>query len=63
MSTAGDVFTVIKRIMLVSEDLARLSAEMKEMSEDLDDHEARLIRIETTLSMAGKQNRIILPGS
>ena len=63
MSTAGDIFTVIKRIMLVSEDLARLTAEMKEMSEELDDHDRRLIRIETTLALSSKGNRIILPGS
>lgn len=62
MSTAGDIFSVLKKIILVSEDLDRLSNEVKALSDDLRDHEGRLIRIETTLSLASKRSRLILPG-
>lgn len=62
MSTAGDIFSILKKIILVSEDLDRLSAETKALSDEVRNHEARLIRIETALEMAGKRSRLILPG-
>lgn len=62
MSTASDIFSVLKKIILVSEDLDRLSKEIDRISEGLRDHEARLIRIETALDFASKRSRLILPG-
>jgi hypothetical protein len=62
MSTAGDIFSIVKKIILVSEDLDRLSSETRALSDDVRDHEARLIRIETTLDFASKRSRLILPG-
>lgn len=63
MSTAGDVFSVIKKIMLVSEELTRQNADLERLASKVEDHGERLVRVETILALAGKQNRIILPGS
>lgn len=63
MSTAGDIFTVIKKIMLVSEELTRQTKELEHLASKVEEHGERLVRVETILALAGKQNRIILPGS
>jgi hypothetical protein len=62
MSTAGDLFSVVKRIILVNEEMSRLTAEVHRLSQMVDEHDRRLIRIETLLEVAGKRSRLILPG-
>ena len=64
MSVTGEVLSVVKKIFLVSEELTRLSAEVKELSKDVIDHEVRLAVIENTLSIAKRSSsRLTLPGN
>ena len=64
MSVTGEVLSVVKKIFLVSEELTRLSAEVKELSKDVIDHEVRLAVIENTLSIAKRSSsRLVLPGN
>ncbi|HSU18998.1 MAG TPA: hypothetical protein VLI45_04575 [Acidobacteriaceae bacterium] len=62
MSTATEAFNLIKKIFLISEEISRLTTEMDELSRMVDEHDRRLIRIETVLEMASKRSRLILPG-
>jgi len=64
VSVTGEVLSVVKKIFLVSEELTRLSAEVKELSKDVIDHEVRLAVIENTLSIAKRSSsRLTLPGN
>ena len=63
MSTATDVLGAVKKVLLVSEDVARLNAKVEELSRQVTDHEHRLIRLETLMQLAAQPHRIILPGS
>ncbi len=64
MSVTGEILSVVKKIFLVSEELTRLSAEVKELSKDVIDHEVRLAVIENTLSIAKRSSsRLTLPGN
>jgi hypothetical protein len=64
VSVTGEVLSVVKKIFLVSEELTRLSAEVKELSKDVIDHEVRLAVIENTLSIAMRSSsRLVLPGN
>lgn len=63
MSTASEVLSVVKKIFLVSEELTRLSTDVKELSKIVHEHEVRLSVIENTLSLARRSSRLILPGS
>ena len=63
MSTTGDVFSAIKKLMLVSEELTRQASELERLAAKIEEHGERLVRVETILSFSAKQNRLILPGS
>jgi hypothetical protein len=64
VSVTGEILSVVKKIFLVSEELTRLSAEVKELSKDVIDHEVRLAVIENTLSIAKRSSsRLVLPGN
>jgi hypothetical protein len=63
MSLLSDAFATTKKILLVSEELSRLTGDSKELAHTVTDHEHRLIRIETTLEIAKKMSRRTLPGS
>jgi hypothetical protein len=64
VSVTGEILSVVKKIFLVSEELTRLSAEVKELSKDVIDHEVRLAVIENTLSIAKRSSsRLTLPGN
>ena len=63
MSTTGEILSIVKKIFLVSEELTRLSADVKELSTLIHEHEVRLSVIENTLSLAQRSSRLILPGS
>lgn len=52
MSLLSDAFAATKKILLVSEELDRLSADTKALAHAVQDHEQRLIRVETTLELA-----------
>jgi hypothetical protein len=62
MSLLSDALAATKKILLVSEELDRLSEDCKILSRAVTDHEHRLIRIETTLEIARKGSPLTLPG-
>ncbi len=62
MSLIADTLATMKKILFVSEQLDRLSADSKALAHTITDHEHRLIRIETTLEIAQRGSHRILPG-
>jgi hypothetical protein len=62
MTLGGDLLSLIKKIFLVSEELTRLSAEVKDLSRSVNEHDVRLAVIENTLSLATRSSKLILPG-
>lgn len=63
MTLLADAFATTKKILLVSEELDRLSEETKALSRTVADHEGRLIRIETTIDIAQRGSKLTLPGN
>ena len=63
MSLLSDAFATTKKILLVSEELNRLSEDTKALAHAVTDHEHRLIRIETTIQIAQHGSHLILPGN
>ena len=62
MSLLSDAFAMTKKVLLVSENLDRLSEESRQLSRNVMDHEHRLIRIETVLEVSQHASRRTLPG-
>jgi hypothetical protein len=63
MSIGTEVLLVVKKIFLVSEELTRLSAEVKELTRKTNDHDIRLAVIENTLSITQRNPQRTLPGN
>ncbi len=66
MTLSGDAFALIKKIFLVSEELTRLSSEVRELSRESTNHEVRLAVIETKLEISHRSSHRkskLLPGS
>ena len=63
MTVGSDVLSIIKKIFLVSEELTRLSGEVKELTKQANQHDVRLAVIENTLSIAKRNSTLILPGN
>jgi len=63
MTLLSDAFATTKKILLVSEELNRLSEETKALSRTAADHEGRLIRIETIIDIAQRGSKLTLPGN
>ncbi|ADW68326.1 hypothetical protein [Granulicella tundricola] len=63
MTLGSDVYEIIRKIFLVSDELKRLSSEMKDLTSNVKDHDIRLAVIETTLSIAQRSSKLILPGN
>jgi len=61
MSLLSDALAMTKKILLVSEELNRLSEDSKELARTVTNHEHRLIRLETTLDIAKMVSRRNLP--
>jgi hypothetical protein len=57
MSLLADAFATTKKILLVSEELNRLSEDTKTLARTVADHEHRLIRLETTVDLALRGSR------
>lgn len=55
MTLLADALNATKKILLVSEELNRLSEDTKALASTVTDHEHRLIRIETTIDLALQQ--------
>lgn len=63
MSIGSDILSVVKKIFLVSEELTRLSGEVKELTRKANEHDVRLAVIENTLSIAQRASQRTLPGN
>ncbi len=63
MTIGSDVLGIVKKIFLVSEELTRLSSEVKELTKQTNQHDIRLAVIENTLSIAQRSSKLILPGN
>ena len=63
MTIGSDALAIVKKIFLVSEELTRLSMELKDLSHDVRNHEVRLAVIENTLAIAQRSSKLILPGN
>ena len=62
MSLLADAFATTKKILLVSEELNRLSEDSRSLARTVSDHEHRLIRLETTVDLALRSSLRKLPG-
>jgi hypothetical protein len=62
MSTFGEVLEATKKVLLVVDDIKRLSKECDVLATKVANHEHRLIRIETMIEMGGRRSRRVLPG-
>jgi hypothetical protein len=63
MTVGSDLFSLVKNIFLVSDELTRLSAEVKELTRAVNHHDVRLAVIENTLSLAQRPSKLTLPGN
>ncbi len=63
MTLLSDALAATKKILLVSEELNRLSEDTKALAATVTDHEHRLIRVETTIELARRPSRRTLPGN
>ncbi len=63
MTVTGDLFSIVKKIFLVSDELTRLSIEVRDLTHAVNDHDVRLAVIENTLSLTRRSTRRILPGN
>jgi hypothetical protein len=63
MTVSGDLFSIVKKIFLVSDELTRLSIEVKDLTRAVNDHDVRLAVIENTLSLTRRSTRHVLPGN
>jgi len=59
----GEAFTLLRKLFVVSEELTRLSVEVKELSQTVNNHEVRISVIENTLSLAQRSSKLTLPGN
>jgi hypothetical protein len=62
MSTFGEVLEATKKVLLVVDDIKRLTKDCDALSTKVADHEHRLIRIETMIELSGRRSRRVLPG-
>jgi hypothetical protein len=63
MTIGNDLFSIVKKIFLVSDELTRLSSEVKDLTRTVNDHDVRLAVIENTLSLTHRSTKRILPGN
>jgi hypothetical protein len=62
MTLLSDALAATKKILLVSEELDRISADIESIAHTVTDHEHRLIRIETIIEITRPTTRRTLPG-
>jgi len=56
------VLEATKKVLLVVDDIKRLTKDCDALSTKVADHEHRLIRIETMIELSGRRSRRVLPG-
>jgi hypothetical protein len=62
MNTLSDILAATKKVLLVTDDVCRLTDDTKSLAIKVADHEHRLIRIETILEMTPRPAHRTLPG-
>lgn len=62
MSTASELFNLLKRIFVINEEMARIQANLDKLSDLVAEQDRRLIRLETMVELSGRRSRLILPG-
>ncbi len=63
MTFGSEALALVKKLFLVSEELTRLSVEVKELSRTVNHHEVRISVIENTLSLVQRTSKRTLPGN
>ena len=58
MSTLKDVMSAMKEVLLLTDKVDRAGSVLSEMSNELRDHDRRLVRLETIVEIAKNQPRI-----
>jgi hypothetical protein len=58
MSVLSQILSYGKEVLLLTERVDRLLEDRKELITKLEDHERRLVRIETVMEFAARQRRI-----
>jgi hypothetical protein len=58
MSVLSQILSYGKELLLLTERVDRLLEDRKELIAKLEDHERRLVRIETVMEFAARQRRI-----
>ena len=58
MSTLKDVISAMKEILLLTDKVDRAGTVLSEISNELRDHDRRLIRLETMVEIAKNQPRL-----
>lgn len=59
MSTLQDVISAMKEILLLTDKVDRAGTVLSEISNELRDHDRRLIRLETVVQIAQSQPRLM----
>ena len=59
MSTVKDVISAMKEILLLTDKVDRAGTVLSEISNELRDHDRRLIRLETVVQIAQSQPRLM----
>ncbi len=59
MSTLKDVISAMKEILLLTDKVDRAGTVLSEISNELRDHDRRLIRLETMVEIAQNQLRLM----
>ena len=59
MSTVKDVISAMKEILLLTDKVERAGTVLSEISNELRDHDRRLIRLETMVEIAQSQPRLM----
>ena len=63
MTMGSELFSIVKKIFLVADDLTRLSSEVKELTRVVNEHDVRLAVIENTLTLTRRSTKLTLPGN
>ncbi len=63
MTIGTEILSIVKKIFLVSDELTRLSAEVKDLTRISNEHDVRLAVIENTLMLTQRSSRLVLPGN
>ncbi len=63
MTLGTEILSIVKKIFIVSDELTRLSSEVKELTRSVNQHDVRLAVIENTLQLTAHRGSLTLPGN